>query len=87
MRKNYTPSEHLALIRTYCTVLAEKPGAIWFEDGSFRYAEVWDPSEGWISYSCDTQEEWELLTEQFPTLKKKLKKVLTIQKENVTIIV
>ena len=54
---------HLELIRTYCHVLAEKPGAIWFEDGCFRYAEILDPDEGWVAYSCDTQEMWELLTE------------------------
>ena len=58
-----TLNEHLALIRTYCTVLAEKPNAIWFEDGSFRYADIFDSEEGWVSYSCATQEEWELLTE------------------------
>lgn len=75
-----TLNEHLALIRTYCTVLAEKPGAIWFEDGSFRYADIFDPEEGWVSYSCATRKEWELLTEQFLILKKNKKKVLTFSK-------
>ena len=54
---------HIALIKAYCLVLAEKPGAIWYEDGGFRYAEVLDPDEGWVAYSCNTQEMWELLTE------------------------
>lgn len=55
---------HLALIRTYCTVLAEKRGAIWYEDGGFRYAEVFEPGEGWVSYSCNSVEEWEMLTDR-----------------------
>ena len=56
--------EHMNLIAEYCTVFAVKIGrAIWYEDGGFKYADVFDPEEGWISYSCNTQEEWELLTE------------------------
>ena len=56
--------EHMNLIAEYCTVLAVKVDwAIWYEDGGFKYADVFDPEEGWISYSCNTQEEWELLTE------------------------
>lgn len=55
---------HLALIRTYCTVLAEKRGAIWYEDGGFRYADIFEPGEGWVSYSCNSVEEWEMLTDR-----------------------
>ena len=67
--------EHMNLIAEYCTVFAVKVDwAIWYEDGGFKYADVFDPEEGWISYSCNTQEEWEMLTEQFPTLKKNFKK-------------
>lgn len=67
--------KHMDLIAEYCTVFAVKVGrAIWYEDGGFKYADVFDPEEGWISYSCNTQEEWEMLTEQFPTLKKNFKK-------------
>jgi hypothetical protein len=56
--------EHMNLIAEYCTVFAVKVDrAIWYEDGGFKYADVFDPEEGWISYSCNTQEESELLTE------------------------
>jgi hypothetical protein len=54
---------HKNIIRAWCVVLAEKPNAIWYEDGGFRYADVFDPEEGWVSYSCDTREMWEMLTE------------------------
>lgn len=54
---------HKNIIRAWCVVLAEKPNAIWYEDGGFRYADVLDPEEGWVSYSCNSQEEWEMLTE------------------------
>jgi hypothetical protein len=54
---------HIALIKTYCEVLAETPTAIWYEDSGFRYADVLDPEEGWVSYSCNSQEEWEMLSE------------------------
>ena len=56
--------KHMDLIAEYCTVFAVKVDwAIWYEDGGFKYADVFDPEEGWISYSCNTQEEWEMLTE------------------------
>lgn len=55
---------HINIIMAWCEVLAviaEK--AIWYVDGGHRYADVLDPEEGWVSYSCDTQEMWELLTQ------------------------
>lgn len=56
---------HLSLIKTYCQVIAEKGDwAIWYEDGGYKYAEVLDPEEGWISYSCDSESEWQMLTER-----------------------
>lgn len=56
--------EHMDLIATYCTVYAVKVnGAIWYEDGGFKYADILEPEEGWVSYSCDTREEWEMLSE------------------------
>lgn len=56
--------EHMNLIAEYCTVFAVKVDwAIWYEDGGFKYADVFDPEEGWVSYSCNTQKEWEMLTE------------------------
>ena len=56
---------HLSLIKTYCKVIAEKSDwAIWYVDGVYKYADVYDTEEGWISYSCNTQEEWEMLTER-----------------------
>lgn len=51
------------LIETYCTVIAKKANAIWYVDGGYKYADVYDPEEGWISYSCNSEEEWEMLTE------------------------
>lgn len=53
---------HLALIRTYCEVLDQRSDrAIWYVDGGYKYADVLDPEEGWVSYSCDSQEMWEML--------------------------
>lgn len=57
--------KHMDLIATYCDVLAVKADkAIWYVDGGYRYADVLEEGEGWVSYSCNTQEEWEMLTEQ-----------------------
>ena len=56
-------NRHFALIRTYCKVLAEKPNAIWYEDHGIKYADVFVEYEGWVSYSCDTEEEFALLCE------------------------
>lgn len=54
--------KHMDLIATYCDVLAVKADkAIWYVDGGYRYADVLDPEEGWVSYSCNSQEEWEML--------------------------
>ena len=54
--------EHMDLIAEYCDVLDVRYGcAIWYVDGGYRYADVLDPEEGWVSYSCDTQEMWEML--------------------------
>jgi len=54
--------EHMDLIAQYCTVLDTREGrAIWYEDGGFRYADVLEEGEGWVSYSCNTQEQWEML--------------------------
>ena len=55
---------HLSLIKTYCEVIAEKANAIWYVDGGYKYADVYDSEEGWISYSCNSEKEWEMLTEQ-----------------------
>ena len=55
---------HLALIRTYCVVLAERHNAIWYEDAGYKYADVFVEGEGWVSYSCNTEEEFALLCEQ-----------------------
>lgn len=56
--------KHMDLIATYCDVLAVKADkAIWYVDGGYRYADVLDPEEGWVSYSCNSQEMWEMLTE------------------------
>lgn len=55
--------KHLNLIRTYCEVLAEKPNAIWYKDHDWKIAEVFNEDEGWISYSCNTAEEFDLLCE------------------------
>lgn len=55
---------HIEIIAAWCevhAVIANK--AIWYTDGDYRYADVYDPEEGWCSYSCDTREMWELLTE------------------------
>ena len=54
--------EHMNLIAEYCTVFAVKVDrAIWYEDGGFKYADDLIPDEGWVSFSCNTQEEWERL--------------------------
>lgn len=55
--------KHFALIRIYCKVLAETPNGIWYEDGGFKVAEVFVEGEGWVSFSCDTEEEFALLCE------------------------
>lgn len=52
------------IIATWCTVIAVKNDrAIWYEDGGFKYADILEEGEGWASYSCNTREEWEMLTE------------------------
>lgn len=57
-------NRHMEIIAEYCTVLAIKiDKAIWYEDGGFKYADVFEEGEGWVSYSCDNAEMWELLTE------------------------
>ncbi len=56
--------EHMDIIGAYCPVLAVKNDrAIWYEDGGFKYADIYEDGEGWASYSCNTQEEWEMLSE------------------------
>ena len=55
---------HMEIIGTWCKVLATKgQHAIWYEDGGFKYADVLEEGEGWVSYSCDTAEMWEMLSE------------------------
>ena len=50
------------LIAEYCEVLATyERRAIWYVDGGYKYADVYEDGEGWISYSCDTQDMWEML--------------------------
>ena len=48
--------QHFELIRNYCEVLAEAPNGIWFIDSGFKYANVYEKDEGWITYSCDSKE-------------------------------
>ena len=56
--------KHMEIISAWCKVLGTKDQrAIWYEDGGFKYADVLEDGEGWVSYSCDTAEMWELLTE------------------------
>lgn len=53
---------HLGLIKTYCEVLDQRGDwAIWYVDNGYKYADVFDPAEGWCSYSCDSLEMWEML--------------------------
>lgn len=54
---------HFALIRTYCEVLAERSNAIWYIDHGMKIAEIFIEDEGWVSFSCDTEEEFALLCE------------------------
>lgn len=55
---------HMDIIGAWCTVLAVKAGgAIWYEDGGFKYADIFEGPYGWASYSCNTREEWEMLSE------------------------
>lgn len=58
-------NRHMEIIAEWCVVLAVKDDrAIWYEDGGFKYADIFDPEEGgWESYSCNSQDEWELLSE------------------------
>ena len=57
-------NKHFETISTWCKVLAAKnQRAIWYEDGGFKYADIYEDGKGWASYSCNTREEWELLTE------------------------
>ena len=54
--------KHMDLIAEYCEVLDVRYGrAIWYVDGGYRYADVLEEGEGWVSYSCDTREMWEML--------------------------
>ena len=54
--------KHMDLIAEYCEVLATyERRAIWYVDGGYKYADVYEDGEGWISYSCDTQDMWEML--------------------------
>ena len=54
--------KHMELIATYCDVLATcENRAIWYVDGGYKYADVLEDGEGWVSYSCDTREMWEML--------------------------
>lgn len=57
-------NEHMNIIAAWCTVIAVKNDrAIWYEDGGFKYADILEEGEGWASYSCNTAEMWEMLTE------------------------
>ena len=50
---------HVALIHAWCHVLAEQEDAIWYEDtDGTGIAEVFVPEEGWVSYPCDSAEEF-----------------------------
>ena len=56
---------HMALIVENCEVLDVRGDrAVWYVDGGFKYADVLDEDEGWVSYSCNSQEEWEMLCEE-----------------------
>ncbi len=55
---------HMAIISAWCKVLGTKDQrAIWYEDGGYKYADILEGPEGWFSYSCNTREEWEMLSE------------------------
>ena len=56
-------SKHLDLIRAYCKVFAEVLNGIWYEDRGFKVAEIYIEGEGWVSFSCNTKEEFDLLCE------------------------
>jgi len=54
--------KHMDLIAEYCEVLDVRYGrAIWYIDGGYKYADILEEGEGWMSYSCDTREMWEML--------------------------
>lgn len=55
--------EHIELVYNLCDKVLDvrHPYAIWYVDGGFRTAEVFEPDEGWVSYSCNTQDEWDML--------------------------
>lgn len=56
---------HINLIRTYCVVLAQKgTWAIWYREGHYGYADIYSHTEGWVSYACNSREEWAALTER-----------------------
>jgi hypothetical protein len=55
---------HIEIIKAWCRVIAVKDDrAIWYEDGGYKYADILEPGEGWESYSCDSVEMWEMLSE------------------------
>ena len=54
---------HFKLIYEYCEVLAEVDNGIWYIDGNFKYADVYNECEGWLSYSCDSLESFYELCE------------------------
>ena len=52
---------HITLICNNCKVLEVRGDwAVWYEDGGFKYADVYDCAEGWVSYSCNSAEEFDL---------------------------
>jgi hypothetical protein len=55
--------QHFDLIREYCEVLAEASNGIWYKDGDFKVADVYEEDEGWISYSCNNKEMFNELCE------------------------
>ena len=56
---------HINIICAWCEVHARiGDWAIWYRDGGYDYVDVFDPEEGWCSYSCDSLEMWEMLTER-----------------------